>query len=151
MVGLPDETMDEVWETLNLNVQVKPAWAWVGSYQTLPGTELAHSAVDKGYLEGIDVAESDATFHDGSIILGNHPDGKKIMRLKNNANLLIKFPFLRGVFKHVIIYLPLDWCSQFINKTLYFVYYYSKMTYRLGFFGTFHSAFYMARRLKEFK
>lgn len=151
MVGLPDENLNEVWDTVNLNIKVKPSWAWFSVYQTLPETELAKYALSKGYLKTIDVAKLDATFHENSIILRNHPEGKKILRLKNNANLIIKLPFLKFSVKKFILNLAFDAIYGLIDKILYFIFYYSKLTYKLGLLGNIKSALFIAGHFKEFK
>jgi radical SAM superfamily enzyme YgiQ (UPF0313 family) len=151
MVGLPDETLAEVWDTVRINVKSKPTWAWFSVYQTLPRTELAQYALDRGYLKCADVSQSDATFHESSIILRNDPEGKKIVRLKNIANIIIKLPFLRAPVEKIILHLPLDAAWGLIDKVLYFIYYYSKLTYKQGFFRAVSSAVFLVRRLKEFK
>lgn len=151
MVGLPDETLHEVWDTVNINVHVKPIWAWISVYQTLPRTELAQYALDKGYLDSVDVAESDAIFHESSIMLRNNPEGKKIIRLKNSANLVIKIPFLKVLVKKIILNFPLDALYRLMDKFLYFIFYYSKVTDRMGFSRAVYSVLFIARHLKELK
>jgi len=150
MVGLPGESLKDAWQTVDINMQAKPMWAWFSLYQTLPETELAHYAVEQGYLEAANVSERDATFHEGSILLRNHPEGRKIVRIKNIANVMIKFPFLKAFVKKVVINLPADGLYALIDKALFFIFYYSRLTYKQGFFRTLHSAFSVARRLKEF-
>jgi len=150
MVGLPDENLAETWDTVNVNMKARPDWAWFSVYQTLPQTELAEYALKKGYLPKADVSESDSSFHENSIILKNHAEGKKILRLKNMANLAVKMPFLKPLIKSCIN-LPLDPVYNLIDKALYFTFYYSKLTYKLGFTGNVKSALFIARHMKEFK
>lgn len=151
MVGLPDETLREVWDTVNINIQVKPKWAWFSVYQTLPQTELAQYSLDKGYLDSIDVAESDASFHASSGVLRNNPEGRKMLRLKNTANIVIKIPASKALIEKIIVNLPLDFVYDLMDKFLYFIFHYSKLSYKQGFFRTVYSAFYILRHLKEFK
>ncbi|MBN1385046.1 MAG: B12-binding domain-containing radical SAM protein [Elusimicrobia bacterium] len=151
MVGLPGEALREVWDTVNINVKVKPVWAWFSVYQTLPRTELAQYALDKGCISSVDVSGSDATFHESSIIIRNNSEGKRIMRLKNIANFIIKFPFLKMPAEKIFLNMPFDMVYDLIDKALYFISYYSKLTYKLGFFRSLYSAFFIVCRLKEFK
>ena len=95
MVGLKDENLKETWDTVDINTKAKPNWAWFSVYQTLPHTELARYALEKKYLGEVDVAETDSSFHENSLILKNHSEGKKMLRLKNMANLIIKIPILK--------------------------------------------------------
>jgi len=151
MAGLPGETLEQLWDTVDINTRVKPAWAWFSVYQALPQTELAQYAIDNGCIDSIEIARSDASFHENSNIIRNNPQGKRLLRLKNNANIVVKFPFLRPVVKNVFIKLPLDELYGLTDKLLYFVFYYSKLTYKESFLRVLRSAFFMLRRLKEFK
>lgn len=150
MVGLPDESLNQVWETVVLNRKVNPAWAWFSVYQTLPQTQLAQYALKKGCLSAVDVAANDASFHASSMILRNHPEVRKIIRLKNCANIIIKFPFLKGFVGKIILNLPADALYEAIDRLMYFVCYYSKLTYEIGWFETFYSAIFLARHMREF-
>ena len=38
MVGLPDETLDNIWETIMLNIKCEPSYSWVSIYQPYPRT-----------------------------------------------------------------------------------------------------------------
>jgi anaerobic magnesium-protoporphyrin IX monomethyl ester cyclase len=151
MVGLPVETLSQVWQTVNLNTLVKSDWAWFSIYQTLPKTQLAQYALDLGCLDKINVVEADANFHESGIILRNNPDGKKIIRLKNCANLIVRFPFLKTMIDKVALNLPLNKVYGLLDKFLYFIFYYSKLTYKQGLLKTLRSALFMLSHLKEFK
>lgn len=150
MIGLPDETIKKVWDTVNLNIKARPDWAWFSVYQTLPQTELAQYALDKGYLRMVDVSQSDATFHENSIILRNNKEGKMVIRLKNNANLVIRFPFLAPLVKNLMMKLPLDPLYTLMDKFLYYTCYYSRLTYKIGLLENLRSAFFISRHMKEF-
>jgi radical SAM superfamily enzyme YgiQ (UPF0313 family) len=51
MVGLPDETIDNAYETIAVNARVKPDYAWASIFQPYPRTELYHYCIEKGYLD----------------------------------------------------------------------------------------------------
>ena len=51
MVGLPDETIENAYETIAVNARVKPSYAWASIFQPYPRTELWHYCVKKGYLD----------------------------------------------------------------------------------------------------
>lgn len=150
MVGLPGEGLSQVWETVELNRKVKPAWAWFSAYQTLPQTQLAQYALGQGYLPAVDVAANDASFHESSVILRNHPEARKIIRLKNCANIFVKFPFLKNSVGNIMLSLPADALYAAIDRLMYFVCYYSRLTYKNSLVETFYSALFLARHLREF-
>ncbi|NVN99761.1 MAG: B12-binding domain-containing radical SAM protein [Geobacteraceae bacterium] len=150
MVGLPGETLNQVWETIELNVRLKPLWVWLSIYQTLPDTLLARYALENGYIQSVDVTPADATFHEQSIILRQHHDGREIIRLKCCANIVVKFPSLRGFVARVCRSSSLDKLLAFIEKSMYFTFYYRRLTYNMNFLEAVKSAFFIFRRLKEF-
>ncbi|MCX5679341.1 MAG: radical SAM protein [Candidatus Omnitrophica bacterium] len=149
MVGFPGETLRETLDTVDINVRIRPNWAWFSIYQPLPSTKLAQFALDKGYISSIDVLARDATFHKSSIILKNHPEGKKILRLKNSANLMIKFPFLKGFINKIVINMPFDGLYNLIDNLLYFILYYSKLTYRQSGIEAIRSLYWISRNMKN--
>jgi len=51
MVGLPEESIDNAYETIDLNRRVKPAYAWVSIFQPYPRTEMHRYCIEKGYLD----------------------------------------------------------------------------------------------------
>ena len=149
MVGLPGETLLEAWDTVNINVRLKPNWAWFSIYQPLPRTKLAQFAVDNGYISSIDVTAKDATFHKSGIILRNNPEEKKLLRLKNSANLMIKMPFLRILVNKVIINMPFDGLYSLIDNFLYFTFYYIRLTYKQGIIDAILSICSVIKNMRE--
>ncbi len=51
MVGLPEETIDNAYETININRKLRPAYAWVSIFQPYPRTEMHAYCIAKGYLD----------------------------------------------------------------------------------------------------
>lgn len=51
MVGLPEETIDNAYETIQVNTEVKPAYAWASIFQPYPRTEMHKYCIEKGYLD----------------------------------------------------------------------------------------------------
>lgn len=151
MVGLPGESLDNVWETVDLNAKIKPLWAWFSLYQTLPHTALAEYALDHGYVQAVDVASSDANFHEDSNLLRNHPDGRQISRLKSCANIVVKYPAAKGLVHSICLNSPFDRFFDLIEKIMYFICYYKRLTYNMGFRTAFMSALFILRHIREFK
>lgn len=50
MVGLPDETIDNAYETVELNARIRPGYAWCSIFQPYPGTDAYRYCIEKGYL-----------------------------------------------------------------------------------------------------
>ena len=50
IVGLPDETLDDAFSTVELNIKIKADYPWCSIFSPFPGTELTDYAFNKGYL-----------------------------------------------------------------------------------------------------
>lgn len=151
MVGVPGESLANVWETVDLNARIKPIWAWFSLYQTLPQTGLADYALERGYVKAVDVAPADASFHETSNLLRAHPEGRQIIRLKACANILVRFPLLKNLTSRFLLNNPVDSLLELVEKTMYFSCYYRKLTYKMSLYESMKSALFIFRRLKEFK
>ena len=51
MVGLPEETIENAYETIEVNVRVRPDYAWSSIFQPYPRTELHRYCIEKGFLD----------------------------------------------------------------------------------------------------
>jgi hypothetical protein len=111
---------------------------------------LAQFAVDNRLSDGTQVNERDATFHHSSRLLDNHPDGARMLRLTNMANIIVRFPGLRGISRRIFVNMPVDVLLDWLNKLLYFIFYYRKLNYNMGWVEAFKSGFFLFRRLVEF-
>ncbi|MGB0805232.1 MAG: B12-binding domain-containing radical SAM protein [Salibacteraceae bacterium] len=50
ILGLPDETLEDAFSTLELNIKIKADYPWCSLFSPFPGTELTDYAFAKGYL-----------------------------------------------------------------------------------------------------
>jgi len=124
IVGLPDETLDNVFETIRLNIKCKPDYAWFSLFQPYPGTELCDYSIQKGYFSGDSNSLSHTFFKDSVMKL---KDIDKIIRLHHLGSVCVAFPFILPLVKR-LINLPLDtlyhkvwnvhriWCYYFKNQ-----------------------------------
>lgn len=51
MMGLPSETKEEIYQTLNFMKELKPDYASVSVYEPFPGTELFETGIKKGLVQ----------------------------------------------------------------------------------------------------
>lgn len=51
IVGLPGESMEEAWETLELNIEIGTDYPWCSVFMPFPGTALTEYAIEQGYLD----------------------------------------------------------------------------------------------------
>jgi len=67
ILGLPTATIEDDLETLEINIQCKPAYAWSSIFQPYPATELGDWCKKKGLYTG-DYSEISDSFFDKSVL-----------------------------------------------------------------------------------
>ncbi len=69
IVGTPGETLDEALETIQLNRELRPHYAWCALLQPFPGTEIRDQAKDQGLLrDDSDIDRFPASFFAFSVL-----------------------------------------------------------------------------------
>jgi len=112
MVGLPNETLDQMLETLDLNIACRPELVWASIFQPYPKCKIADYCIEQGLWDGKTEAFSD-TFFDRTIL--NTPLKHKINRLQKLTSIIASWPVLRP-FTRLLISLPLDGLYRRIYK-----------------------------------
>ena len=94
MIGLPMETWENVKETIDLNVLVKPDYAWVSLYQPYPFTVLGEYCKKNGLFDGnIDIINEQ--FSEDTVLKMSSFDKNRLINLQRLFGLVISFPILR--------------------------------------------------------
>jgi len=102
MLGLPTAGLAEDFETLELNIQCRPAYANVFLYQPYPKTELGELAFREGLMEGT-FDDLSGSVSDDTIIKFSSPEEKhQIENLQKLFALAAEFPFLVPLVKQFI-------------------------------------------------
>lgn len=101
MIGLPTETEDEMWETIELNIRMKTDFPRGAIFSPMPKTKITQMAIDKGYLD------QGFSFDDVPKTILSHSILKKVdhNRLKNTLYFFqaaIVFPRLKSILKALI-------------------------------------------------
>lgn len=65
MLGLPYETREDIFNTIDLCRRIKPSVSSISIFQPLPGQELTRLCIEKGFITG---KEPMATFTSGSLL-----------------------------------------------------------------------------------
>lgn len=94
ILALPGETFDQALQTLALNQQCRPAFAWASLFMPYPRTELAEYAVAHGYFHG-DYDRVLHTFHRDSVL--NFPserDRRRFTNLHKLFGVMVEWPGL---------------------------------------------------------
>jgi len=104
MMGLPGETIEQAFKTIEINQKCKTDLVSVSLFQPYPSTTLAEIAVEKGYYKN-DYDQLTSTWFVKSHL--DMPDAKKFERLQKLAPITVEFPWLKPLVK-VALNLPLN-------------------------------------------
>ncbi len=99
MVGLPDETLENAYETIQLNILVKPSYAWVSIFQPYPRTEMHAYCIEKGYL---DPAHQQHASYQVESPINTGMTKREFENLHKFFALVIEFPFLMNLSRKLI-------------------------------------------------
>lgn len=127
MMGIPDETLDDALETIHINVRIKTDYPWCSIFQPYPGTPLADYAIEKGYLQSLDVDSFNPTFFEGSILKMRDIDA--IVNLQKFFYVAVRFPWTIPLIQRLVRW-PLRKAYHFIFL-IFFAYRYARSN-RLG-------------------
>lgn len=98
MIGLPYETIDNAFETVNLNIKCRTNHAWISILQPYPNTELYNFSVGNKLLKDDYFIESD--YHSSSPFKSKY--NNQLENLHNLFAICVDFPFLIPIVKNVI-------------------------------------------------
>ena len=98
MLGLPYETMDNAFETVQLNVRCRPNHSWVSMLQPYPNTELYNFSVRNNLLKDGYSIRSD--YHSSSPFKSKY--NNEFENLHNLFAICVDFPVLIPLVRHII-------------------------------------------------
>ncbi|MFH1791559.1 MAG: radical SAM protein [Candidatus Omnitrophota bacterium] len=102
MLALPGETIDMAFETVNLNIECRPDYAWCSIFQPYPRTKLGEYCRENGLLAGDDFDES---YYRRSILKSE--DRPEMENLHHLFSVAVAFPALLSPVRF-LIRLPLE-------------------------------------------
>jgi radical SAM superfamily enzyme YgiQ (UPF0313 family) len=102
MLGLPTGTLEDDFETLDLNAQCRPAYANVFLFQPYPKTALGEWAYEQGWMMGSFDDLSGSVSDDTVIKFGNEAEKQQIENLQKLFALGVEFPWLLPVIRRLI-------------------------------------------------
>lgn len=102
MVGLPSENKAQMWDTINLNIKIKPNSALFNTFYPFPNTKLAVISKDFGYIDDniMDKINNGEKSYRESTLL-NHPEAEFICWVSNFAPLAVKCPQMIFILKYL--------------------------------------------------
>ncbi len=102
MLGLPTGNLATDFETLDLNIQCRPAYANVFLYQPYPKTRLGELAQQAGFMDGSFDSLSGSVSDDTVIRFGSEAEKRQIQNLQKLFAVTVEFPWLRGLVRQLI-------------------------------------------------
>ena len=119
MIGMPGETIDQAYETIELNSLIKTDYPWASIYQPYPRTHLGDYAIKNGYVdENMKREDFPISFFKGSII--NQENIKHLVNIQKLFYLLVKFPGLQKMSRRFVKF-PLYWFFEGVFSVTYIV------------------------------
>jgi len=114
IIGLPFTTLENDFETLELNIKCQPDYAWVSIFQPYPKTALGQRCVESGLYTG-DFSDLGGNFFDGSVIAIKNKN--EIANLQKLFAIAVKNPdlYYSGVLQK-LIELPCEVVREKFNK-----------------------------------
>jgi anaerobic magnesium-protoporphyrin IX monomethyl ester cyclase len=120
ILGIPGETMDTALETLQMNIDIRPNFAWCALMQPYPKTELADYAIAHGFLRrDFSFDDLDHSYFFSTPI--EIRDKTAVTNLQKFFSICVAFPFLLPVVKRLAERTPANALFDLIFK-LYYAY-----------------------------
>lgn len=118
ILGIPGETFEQMLETLELNIEIKPYLAMAYTFVPFPGLALTEYAINNGYLNIENTEYIPRTFFKKSVLNFDNNTKNKIEKLSFLFPSLVKFPFL---YRQKLIFNFLMFCPILLLKWLYHI------------------------------
>jgi hypothetical protein len=102
MLGLPTGTLENDFETLELNAECRPAYANVLLFQPYPKTELGEWAYEQGWMMG-SFDDLSGSVSDNTVIkFGSEAEKRQIENLQKLGPIGVEVPALLPVIRRLI-------------------------------------------------
>jgi len=107
IVGFPTETIDQMFETVKLNIDARIDCAVASILNPYPGTEIARLSAEHGCFEDDAYKNAPTSFFDSSPLNYTEKEKKHILRIRLLFNVFVALPVLYRL-RYVLIRLPLN-------------------------------------------
>jgi len=119
LIGLPVPNPTEIdYDTLDLNIKLKPHFAWSSILYPYPGTEIGTLSLRIGYFDGNFEKTSISNKTGSNLKFSDKKEKRKIDNFHKLFGIIVQFPFLRP-FTNFLISLPL----HYVYTWIYFAFY----------------------------
>ena len=93
MIGLPEGNLEKDLETLEMNIECKPDYAWVSIFQPYPGTKLGEYCREKGIYSG-DFSDLEPSFFESSKLNFSDKYKNQLANLQKLFAIFVEYPDL---------------------------------------------------------
>ena len=119
LIGLPVPNPTEIdYDTLDLNIKLKPHFAWSSILYPYPGTEIGSLATKIGFFDNDFEKTTISNKSSSNLKFKDEKEKMKVNNFHKLFSIIGQFPFLRP-FTNFLISLPLS----FIYTWIYFAFY----------------------------
>jgi radical SAM superfamily enzyme YgiQ (UPF0313 family) len=114
IIGIPGETMENIYETIEINIKAKPYIANAHIFVPFKGLQLTNYAINEGHLKESDLVDIPDTYFEETIVNFTVEEKLLIRKLMFLFPILVSFPVLyenKNLFRlittihHKILYL----------------------------------------------
>ncbi|MDZ4241498.1 MAG: radical SAM protein, partial [Candidatus Omnitrophota bacterium] len=106
MIGLPGETIDNAFETIELNRKIKADFLYFSVFQPYPHLPITKQLKEEGAIEDVNPADFNTTFFKDSVL--KQKNIKQLVNLHKFFLVAVKFPWTKPLIKR-LIKLPPNW------------------------------------------
>ncbi len=101
MICLPGETVENAFETIQLNVRMKTDYPWCSILMPYSRTEIVRYAMDHGYLSPeYDINQVFSSYYVGTVL--SNPQNKELLNLHRFFNTAVLMPWSIPIIKRLI-------------------------------------------------
>jgi radical SAM superfamily enzyme YgiQ (UPF0313 family) len=105
MVGIPDQSIEDIYATIRLNIEIGTNYPWCSIFAPYPGTELGTRCIEKGLLPA-DFGPNDlaTTYHRAAFV--GKDDADEVANLHKFFQLAVLVPSLFPLLKRMAKWRP---------------------------------------------
>lgn len=145
MMGFPDETLEDAYETVMLNQKIKPDYPWCSIFTPYPGTELGDYAINHEFVApDFNIDKIPNSYLEKSVIIQDNIN--HLVNLQKFFYPAVKLPAILPIVKKIAL-LPLGGFYNLVFSAFYIYKYIYKM-YKMSISEALKFTFYSTKTLK---
>lgn len=117
VIAFPTESLEEMFETVQLNIDAGVSCAIASILNPYPGTKVAEIALENNLWDG-NLNSAFSSFFEGTPLNYSQKERKFIIRIRHLFNIWVAFPFLFK-FRKILIKLPFTWFYKYCSELLH--------------------------------